>query len=129
MQVSSLMSKLGRVTAPAGFEQRVMAELAERKRKRVRLRHLRLSFAGAGGALVVFAVLLAVFVLPSRSPVDFTGLEGDLTPEAGQDLLWRNQGIPIVESINYSEEMGGQNTPTIYILEQVSDQADTEIMF
>jgi len=114
------LNKLGRVKAPDGFEQKVMADLVLRKRRKVKARHLRMSMVGAVSGLAVVVIALNLFVLPPKSTVDLSNLEKKL------------EGfVPITETVNYSREIRSmrQDPPTVYILEQVSNRTDAKIKY
>ncbi len=125
------LSSLGRVKAPQGFEQKVLAELSYRKRERIKIKHVRLSMAGAAATLVVVLVAAGFFLFsPKGTAVDMSNLRKPLTSgiaNKGESLPDRAM-IPITENVNYSREMrtGQQNPPTVFILEQVSNSSDTE---
>lgn len=114
------VNKLGRVKAPDGFEQKVMAQLVLRKRKRVKARRFSMSMVGAVSGLAVIVVAMNLFVLPPKSAVDLSNLEKKL------------EGVvPITETVNYSREIRSrrQDPPTVYILEQVSNRTDAKIKY
>ncbi len=114
------LNKLGRVKAPDGFEQKVMAQLVLRKRKRVKARHFRMSMVGAVSGLAVLIIVMNLFVLPPKSTVDLSNLEKKL------------EGVvPITETVNYSREIRSirHDPPTVYILEQVSNRTDAKIKY
>ncbi len=131
MEESSLLEKLTRVKAPLDFEQKVLAQLSLRKRQ-LRARTLRLSLAGAFAALLVLLVAINIFFLPGKGLVKLTGLEEDLSSplSRGQQLAPREY-IPIIEAVDYQGEMRSvsRDPATIYILEQVSDETSTEILY
>ena len=66
MDELNLLEKLESVKAPPGFEQRVLAQLSVRKRKKQRVRNLSLSAAGAFSAALVIFIVLNVFILPEK---------------------------------------------------------------
>ncbi len=132
MEAYELLKRLETVKAPSDFEQKVMAQLSLRKRKYVRSRTLRLSLTGAlaGG----IAVLLAInfFILPSQSPIRFSSVEKDLTPNAlSGERYTAGESIPIIETVDYASEIRTltNEVPTVYILEQVSWTTDTKIKY
>ena len=132
MDELTVLKKLGQVRAPEYFEQRILAELQLRKRKRLRNRQLRLSFAGASGALAVILVIVGLVVLPQDSPVNLSSMEKSFTEslEDGPPAFWGST-IPITETVDYSREVRslGQEPPTVYILEQVSNRTDANIKY
>ena len=129
MEESSLLEKLARVKAPPDFEQKVLAQLSLR-RKQFRARTLRLSLAGAFSAVLVLLIVIDIFFLPGKGLVKLTGLEEDLSSplSRGQQLVL-NGYIPIIEAIDYQGEIRSEDPTTIYILEQVSDETSTEILY
>ena len=129
MEELNLLKKLGRVQAPPDFEQKVLARLSLRKRGEMRVRRLRLSFAGAIGTMAVLLIIAGIVFIPQKGNLRYSGLEKDFSPE-----FQNNQGrlyIPITESVNYAGEIRGRSSEprTIYILEQVSDTTDTNIKY
>lgn len=127
-----LLIETDSVQAPPGFERSVMAELARRKRRRTRNRRLSFAFGGVGVPAAALALLLVTGVLgpePARresiraaDPASFN-LPGVRAGSAAT--------IPITEALSYSQEIRNRRrqSRTIYILEQVSDRTDTEIMY
>ena len=128
----SVLQKTGKVLAPPGFEQKVLRELSARRQKRVRARQLRLSLAGAMSVVAVFIVLLNFVLLPrnTTSPIDLSGLEKEMT-EGFRPAGLQPGSIAITEPVDYVGDLRsrGQETPTIYILEQVSTKTDTRIKY
>lgn len=130
MEELNLLHELGRVNAPPDFEQRVMARLAQRKRKKARVRRFSLSLAGAVSAAAVILIVLNVFILTDRGAEDYLGQKkavpaGFWGPQTESDF------IPIIEPVDYAGEIRSlrSDPPTIYILEQVSDYTDTKIKY
>ena len=129
MEESSLLEKLARVKAPPDFEQKVLAQLSLRRRQ-LRARTLRLSLAGAFSAVLVLLVAINIFFLPGKGLVKLTGLEQDLSsPLSRGQQLAANGYIPIIEAVDYQGEIRSRDAATIYILEQVSDETSTEILY
>lgn len=132
MEEFNLLKKLESFKAPPDFEQKVMAQLSLRKRKERRIKHLRLSLAGACGTLLVFFIVMGIFILPKKSPVEFAGFEKGVssTLQRRGDLR-QSQVIPIIEAVDYAEEMQilTQEPPTIYLLEQVSNETNVKIKY
>ena len=132
MEELNLLKKLGRVKAPPDFEQRILAQLSLRKRKKLRVKHLRLSLAGAFSAVLVFFIVMNVFFLPRKSSMEFADLEKDFSSafERGDELR-RREAIPIIEVLDYTGEMRtlSREPQTIYILEQVSKETNTKIKY
>ena len=93
---------------------------------------LRLSFAGAFSAAAILLVVLGLFVLPERRPVEIVSAERSApTGIERQDQRRVSDYVPIVEAVDYSGEMRTvrDQPPTIYILEHVSDSTDTKIIY
>jgi len=111
---------LGRVRAPEGFDQRVMAELSLRKREKVRVKYFRLSMVSAISALAVLVAALNLFVHSPKNDMDLSNLEKRL-----------GDVVPITETMNYSREIRSraQEPKTVYILEQVSNRTDANIKY
>jgi DNA-binding HxlR family transcriptional regulator len=132
MQEYDLFRKLERVEAPENFEQGVMQLLYERRRKQVRVKTLRLSLAGALGAAVAVFVIINLFILPQKGPAEFSELERE-TPALFERMIPQRtmETVPIIERVDYSGEIRSrrQEPPTIYILEQCSDQSTREIKY
>lgn len=132
MEEFSFLKKLSQVKAPQNFEQKVLAELSLRKRQ-LKTKRLRLSLAGAFGAIVVLFVVINIFLIPVRSPVKIPGLKRLGSPiMAEQQVTSRsNELIPIIETVDYAGEIRSysRDPSTIYILEQVSEETSTEINY
>lgn len=132
MEAHELLKELETVKAPPDFEQKIMAHLSLRKRKRVRSKTLRFSLTGAlaGG----FAVLLAInfFILPGQDPASFSSSERDLASgfQYGERYAAK-ESIPIIEMVDYGREIRTltNEMPTVYILEQVSWTTNTKIKY
>ncbi|MBC7361026.1 MAG: hypothetical protein H5U06_01885 [Candidatus Aminicenantes bacterium] len=112
MEEQKYVSQLPRVSAPPGFEQMVLARLREEKSRRVRLKRLEWSLAGA-----VALFLIAILVLTSglkKPEYSVAGIEKNY----GQEKV-----IPVVEPIDLRKEMmkATDEPQTVFILEQVSD--------
>lgn len=133
MEEFDLLSKMERVEAPSGFEQKVMAQLSLRKRKHLRTRRLGFSLAGACATLAVVVLVLNVFELPQKETqalAEFDKMEESAVLKTAP--RWnRLDTIPITESVNYTGEVQNvsRQARTIYILEQVSDRTDTKIFY
>ncbi len=124
MEEHNFLENMDRVTAPPGFERRVMAELARRKeRLRSSRRTWRFAYAGAAAVVLATVVIGGVFVL------DRTG--GNGTAAAVRLAERPSEAIPVMETLDYSSEY--RNAPseprTIYILEQVSEVSPREITY
>ncbi len=124
MEERNFLGKMERVAAPAGFERRVLTELARRKElRRSSRRTWRFAYAGAAAGLVAAVVLGGVLVL------DRTG--GKDTAAAARIAERPVEAVPVMETLDYSSEY--RNAPseprTIYILEQVSEASPREITY
>lgn len=132
MELNNFLKKIERVEAPPNFEQKVMAELSMRKRTLARNTRLRLSLAGAVSVATVLLVIVGLFVLPQRRPVEVSSIQRS-APSAfeRQDQRRASDYIPIVEAVDYTGEIRTlqDQPPTIYILEHVSDSTDTKIIY
>ena len=134
MDVPNLLKKLERVKAPPGFEQKILAQLSLRKRRKLRAKFLRLSLAGAFSAALVFFVVVNVFILPKKSVVEVADFEKGLASpstfqRAGEPI--RGETIPIIEAVDYAGEIqsASREPQTIYILEQVAESTSTKIKY
>ena len=134
MDVPNLLKKLERVKAPPDFEQKILAQLSLRKRRKLRIKYLRLSLAGAFSAALVFFMAVNVFILPKRGSLEVADLEKGLaspsTFQKGGELR-REETIPIIEAVDYAGEIqsSSREPQTIYILEQVSEGTSTKIKY
>lgn len=132
MQEYNLFERLERVKAPEDFELGTNRLLQERKRKKVRIRTLRLSLAGALSAAVAVFVIINFLILPQGAPVEYSQLEGDIPPAFERNMIQRTmEPISIIERVDYSGEIRSrrQEPPTIYLLEQCSDKTTREIKY
>ena len=131
MEESHLLSSVERVEAPASFEQKVMARLSLRKRRRMRTRRLSFALAGACASLVMVLLAVNFFILTPKSSQEFSGLERDVPPGFFPSQWERSRTIPITETINYAGEIRdlSHDARTVYILERVSDRADTKTIY
>jgi len=133
MEEINILKKLEKVKAPFGFEQRVMSQISLRKRKQEKARQLRFSLAGAFSLLAVFFIVFNVFILPQKDMQEFSGLDEEspsILQRRGIDVSQRGI-IPVIEAVDYKGEIQAisQEPSTIFILEQVSDTADTQITY
>ncbi len=134
MDVPNLLKKLERVKAPPDFEQKILAQLSLRKRRKLRIKYLRLSLAGAFSAALVFFMAVNVFILPKRGPLEVADLEKGLaspsTFQRGEEPR-KGETIPIIEAVDYAGEIqsASREPQTIYILEQVSEGTSTKIKY
>jgi hypothetical protein len=132
MQEYNLFEKLERVKAPENFESKVKKLLQERKRTHVKVRTLRISLAGALSAAVAVFVVINFLMLPQSSSVDHPGIESAVPSALERSIPQRiMESIPIIERVDYSGEIRStrQEPPTIYLLEQCSDNANREIKY
>jgi hypothetical protein len=134
MDVPNLLKKLERVKAPPDFEQKILAQLSLRKRRKQRIKYLRPSLAGAFSAALVFFIVVNVFILPKKGTREVADLEKGL---ASPSIFQRGGGprkgetIPIIEAVDYAGEIqsASREPQTIYILEQVSEGTSTKIKY
>lgn len=131
MKEYELMNKLERVNAPPGFEQRVMSLLSERKKKKKRTVVFGYSLAGAFSTVAVLFIILNLFVLPQRAPLDFSGDERGSLPDYQRGLQPSQGTVPIIEALDYSGEIEAlrYGPSAVYILEEVSDKTDARIKY
>ncbi len=134
MDVSNLLKKLERVKAPPDFEQKILAQLSLRKRRKLRIKYLRLSLAGAFSAALVFFMAVNVFILPKKGPLEVADLEKALASPStfqGRGEPRKGETIPIIEAVDYAGEIqsASREPQTIYILEQVSESTSTKIKY
>lgn len=131
MEEFNLLKKLERVKAPPDFEQKVLAQLSLRKRQ-VKVRHLRVSLAGAFSAIIILFVVINLFILPGKTPISFIKQEKGISASSqDRELTRQREFIPIIESVDYRREIqsNSREPSTIYILEQVSDETSAEIRY
>ncbi len=132
MEEYELLSKLGRVEAPPGFEDMVMAEINLRKRKHIRVKRLRWAFAGACASFATVLVVINFGIFPRKSTVEYSELKKESQVYVQpKDRMNNRRSIPVTESLNYSGEVHNQSRDrgTIYILEHVSESTDTKIIY
>jgi len=132
MEAYELLKQLEIVKAPPNFEQKLLAQLSLRKRKQVRQKTMRYSFAGAFAGVFVLLLVINFLILPGRGPVPYPAGERSTLSEL--DLggrLAAGDFIPITEAVDYSSEIRtlSNEVPTVYILEQVSWTTDTKIRY
>jgi len=129
MEEFEILNQIQQVEAPPGFEQQVMARLADRKTKRQKTRRWGFSLAAAAASLAVVVVAFNFLVQSDRGVGQAADVRREITPE------FRNQAdlptIPITEALNMSGEFRqvSHEPRTIYILEQVSDRTDTRRIY
>ena len=133
MDELNFLEKLGSVTAPPDFEQRVLTQLSVRKRKRVRVRNLSLSLAGAFSAALVIFIVLSVFILPEKGPVGIADMDKkSMAPVfEAEEMPAQRPTIPIIEAVDYGAEVRSvsHEPRTIYLLEQVSEEVSSTIKY
>ncbi len=134
MDVPNLLKKLERVKAPPDFEQKILAQLSLRKGRKLRIKYLRLSLAGAFSAALVFFIVVNVFVLPKKGPLEVADLEKGLASPStfqGRGEPRKGETIPIIEAVDYAGEIqsASREPQVIYILEQVSEGTSTKIKY
>jgi hypothetical protein len=124
MEGHELLSKMTRVAAPAGFEEGVLAGLAAARKRRERTRRTNLRYAFAGSA----ALVLAAFFLLNPSLFD---REPPLTFAEKEALSASPRSVPVFETMDYASEFRNASSQprTVYILEQVSEAASSEIIY
>jgi hypothetical protein len=129
MEEFELLTHMEQVEAPPGFEQRVMAHLAERKRQHRKARRLGFSLATAAVSLAAVVVAVNLLWLPQGVNREMASLEKEITPEFQPQTLAPT--FPITEVLDYSGEARqvARQPRTIYILEQVSDRTDTRRIY
>ena len=132
MKEYELMNKLERVNAPPDFEQRVMTLLSERKKKKKRTVVFGYSLAGAFSTVAVLFIILNIFILPQRAPLDFASGEQGISSDYKRGIQPRQrETIPIIEAVDYSGEIEAlrYGPSAVYILEEVSDKTDARIKY
>jgi hypothetical protein len=127
MEDFNLLRKLNRVSAPADFERRVLAQLAQKRAALPQIRRaraFRFSLAGAAVALLISFVILNFFVFEKSGPAQFAG-------QNARNVPGLNEVVPITETMDYWREVrnASYEPRTVYILEQVSDASNTLIKY
>ena len=122
MEGLELLARMKRVTAPAGFEEGVMAKLAAARAERTRIRRANFRYALAGSAALVLVgfFLLNPSLFQNEPVLTFAGREALTVPS-----------IPVFETMDYASEFRNAQSQsrTVYILEQVSDSVSSEIIY
>lgn len=140
MEELNLLERLERVQAPPGFERGVLEELAARRTKKTRReRVFRFSFAGATAFLLVGFIVLNVFFLERKSTSVVSGLSKQASSLLAREsrLLEKSKGpvsaetVPLIESVDYGYEVRSASSgpQAIYLLEQVTEAANTQIKY
>ena len=134
MEELDLRRYLDQVTAPPGFEGRVLANLASRKEKRRRRERIfRLAFAGGAAVALVAVLITNAPFLQKSAPVIASKLSGPAAEnESLRGTAFRSLDvIPVMETVDYADEVKhlSYEPETVYKLEQVSEAALTEIKY
>ncbi|MCR4396796.1 MAG: hypothetical protein NUW07_08725 [Candidatus Saccharicenans sp.] len=121
MDPERYLKNLERVTAPAGFEAVVLTRVREQKIKRVRLRRLEFSLAGAAALLLTGILVFSPGL--RKSPVSTVA---GLSPEGEKGKV-----VHLVEPLDLRREMrrAASEAQTVFILEQVSDNWIQQISY
>jgi len=116
MDDQKYLSQLNQVVAPPDFEQSVLTRLKRNREKRVKLRKLEFSLAGAATLIIIG---LIIFSPSARKP---SSLEESSLIEMAQEAS-QDQAIHLVEPLDLRQEMrrSTDEIQTVFILEQVSD--------
>lgn len=131
MDEIKVLKNMVKVKAPPDFENRIYEVLDARKRKLRKVRTLRLSLAGAAGLVaLVFLIFSMITVSHQSMPERATSEKAGASTFQGMRLSEPGV-IPVIEQVTYGDEFQGrrQKTPTIYILEQVSDSPGTPVKY
>ena len=99
MDDNKMLQPLGRVMAPAGFEDRVLAELTLRRRMRPQVRRaqmFRLALSSAAAGILVTFVVLNLFVF-NQGAKSGEGIRA--AAAAGRE------SIPVTERVDYGREV------------------------
>lgn len=116
MDDQKYLSQLNQVVAPPDFEQSVLTRLKRNREKRVKLRKLEFSLAGAATLIIIGLIIFSPSAKRPSSLEDFSLIE--MVQEASQD-----KAIHLVEPLDLRQEMrrSTDEIQTVFILEQVSD--------
>jgi hypothetical protein len=134
MEGHELLVKMTKVTAPAGFEEAVLAKLPAARKERLRARRANFGYAFAGSAALVLVgfLLLHPSVSKKESVLTFAEREAlSATPVLRTGDSSADRPRPVFETMDYASEFrGAQSQPhTVYILEQVSESVSSEIIY
>lgn len=123
MEGHELLAKVTKVRAPEGFEDGVLARLPSARRERARARRAAWRYAFAGSA----ALVLVGFFLFNPALTD----RDTVLTYADRAVLAATPSVPVYERMDYAAEFrNAQHQPrTVYILEQVSETASSEIIY
>ena len=124
MEGHELFARMTRVEAPEGFEDGVLARLPSARRERARARRAAWRYAFAGSA----ALVLVGFFLFNPA---LTDKDDAVLTFAEREALTATPSVPVYERMDYAAEFrNAQRQPrTVYILEQVSETASSEIIY
>jgi len=116
MDEEKYLSQLNQVAAPPDFEQLVLTRLKRNREKKVKLRKLEFSLAGAATLIIIGLIIFSPSAKRPSSLEDFSLIE--MVQEASQD-----KAIHLVEPLDLRQEMrrSTDEIQTVFILEQVSD--------
>ncbi len=117
MKYKDIFKELEKVSAPSGFEARVMEKLAfSKEKRRKRVKYLRLSFAGVACLLLIISLSWHFLFFQHKK----------IEEVASTNINQSENIIPVMEIINYSRELtnSSSNKESIFILEQVSDKEE-----
>jgi hypothetical protein len=130
MEGHDLLKKLGRVKAPDGFEQDVLARLPGERGRRARQRVIqRFAYAGSVGVFLIGAFLAATFIFNGTGGPGFLGT--GRAPAMWGRVSEPESVVPVLETVDYSAEVWNASTEprTVYILEQVSEGIPSGIKY
>lgn len=132
MEGHEQLAKMTRVRAPEGFEGTVLSKLPAAREERVRARARRAvyRYAFAGSAALLLIGFL-VFGPSSREPETVLTYAEREALSATPDGRAQYRVLPVYETMDYTSEFRNvQSQPrTVYILEQVSESASSEIIY
>lgn len=131
MDELDLLKKLERAKAPSDFEEKVLAQLYQRKKRNLSLKYLRFSLAGAFSAALIIFVVLNVFIFHKKSPVQISEFGIGISPAFQVEEKSAKETIPVIETVDYKQEIRtlSPEPRTIYILEQVADGSQARIRY
>jgi hypothetical protein len=136
MEGHELFVKMTKVTAPAGFEEAVLAKLPAARKERARVRRTNFRYAFAGSAALVLAGFLllgpslsekeSVLTFAEREALSATSVGGRTSSSAN-----RPRAVPVFETMDYASEFRSTSVQpqAVYILEQVSESVSSEIIY
>ena len=136
MEGHEILVRTTKVTAPAGFEEEVLAKLPAARKERARVRRANFRYAFAGSAALVLAgfFLLGPSLFEKGSVMTFAEREAlSATPVLGKGASSTNRSrlVPVFETMDYASEFRNASVQpqTVYILEQVSESISSEIIY